>query len=516
MTRHRTVVDVLRAAAEKVPDRDAFVEMDRRLSYSGLQAASGSLARMFSDAGVGRGDVVALLLPSSIEYAACYHGAMRMGAVTSGVNPRLGRSEKASIFERLGAKLTIVDDRLSAEQVSSLVMGRVIELPEVSAAVFDAAAAGRGTDAQPPAEDLEPDDYVAIVWTGGSTGVPKGALFDHSRLAAVAAGTDVLSNAGDIRLSPLPFAHVAFMTRAWDEIEKLTTTVITPTPWSAADALHLMEREKVTVGQGVPTQWSLILSDAAFAKSDLTALRVAGTGGSRVPPELARSMRERLGCPVVVRYTSTETSLGTSTAQDDPDEIVATTVGRPVPGVRLKVAGPDGEALRAGEVGSVHLGSRAAMIGYVERGTRVSWSPPGEDEAPWIDTGDLGWIGEDGNLRLVGRAVEMVIRGGYNIYPAEVEAVLGRHRSVAQVSVVGAPDPVLGEVVVAFVVARPGSRPVLDELRTFCKAELADYKAPDRVRVVDALPLTPIGKVDLRELKKMAAGPERDPEGARA
>jgi len=183
---------------------------------------------------------------------------------------------------------------------------------------------------------------VAVVWTGGSTGIPKGALFDHRNLEAVAAGTDVLSSPRDRRLSPLPFAHVGYMTRPWDEISSRIATVITPTPWRAGDAIRLIERESVTVGQGVPTQWALVLAHPDIDSADLSSLRVAGTGASRVPPELVRAMRERLGCPVVVRYTSTETSLGTGTRPGDPDEVVATTFGAPVSGVELELSGPSG------------------------------------------------------------------------------------------------------------------------------------------------------------------------------
>ena len=301
-----------------------------------------------------------------------------------------------------------------------------------------------------------------MVWTSGSTGVPKGAVFDHRNLAAVAAGTDVLSQPGDRRLSPLPFAHVGYMTRPWDEIAHGVTTVIAPQPWSAATAIDLLVSERVTVGQGVPTQWALMLAHPALAQADVSHLRIAGTGASRVPPELVRAMRSRLGCPVVVRYTSTESSLGTGTRPGDPDEVVATTVGRPVPGVEMAVVDDGGEPAPVGEVGRVRLRSGAVMRGYLGDLTSpdiIDRAATADvlDDAGWITTGDLGWLGDDGNLRLVGRVTEMYIRGGYNIYPAEVEAVLGGHPALAEVAVIGMADPVLGEIGAAFVVLSPGS-----------------------------------------------------------
>jgi acyl-CoA synthetase (AMP-forming)/AMP-acid ligase II len=229
-------------------------------------------------------------------------------------------------------------------------------------------------------------------------------------------------------------------------------------------------------------------------------------------------MRERLGCPVVVRYTSTETSLGTGTRPGDPDEIVATTVGAPVPGVELELVGTDGQVVATGEVGTVRMRSKASMRGYVGVGTSIDQAATGavKDADGWITTGDLGRLGTDGNLRLVGRATEMLIRGGYNVYPSEVEAVLGRHPSVGQVSVVGAPDPVLGEVVVAFVVPSQGELLTLEELRAHCRASLADYKAPDRLEIVSELPTTSLGKVDTRALKHMAAKACHDNKGVNA
>jgi acyl-CoA synthetase (AMP-forming)/AMP-acid ligase II len=507
-----TIVEVLRIAADEFPDDEAFVDGALRITFGALDLAADTVAGIFAGAGVAKGDIVALLLPSSIEYAVSYHAALRLGAVTSGVNPRLGAQERGHICEQLGPVVAVVDPPGSGSEdadkgaVVTADRGREIQRSEIREAVSEAIA-GRGSRPS-TLPRLTASDPIAVVWTGGSTGIPKGALFDHDSLRAVAAGTDVLSAPGDRRLSPLPFAHVGFMTRAWDEISKRIATIITPTPWTAGEAIRLMADERVTVGQGVPTQWALVLGHPDFDRADLSSLRVAGTGAARVPPQLVRAMRERLGCPVVVRYTSTETSLGTGTRPGDPDEVVATTVGVPVPGVELELVGADGGVVGPGVVGpgvvgTVRLRSAAQMLGYVGQGTGIDLERTASvmDSEGWITTGDLGRIGEDGNLRLVGRSTEMLIRGGYNVYPSEVEAVLGSHPAVKQVSVVGAPDDVLGEVVVAFVVVADNTEiPTLEMLRVHCKSFLADYKAPDRLRIVSELPTTPIGKVDTRAL----------------
>jgi acyl-CoA synthetase (AMP-forming)/AMP-acid ligase II len=293
-----------------------------------------------------------------------------------------------------------------------------------------------------------------------------------------------------------------------------------------------MDEERITVAQGVPTQWALVLAEPGLDGADLSSLRIAGTGASRVPAELVAAMRHRLGVPVVVRYTSTEASLGTGTVPGDPDEVVATTVGRPVPGVALAIVDDTGAVLPTGAVGRVRLRSSAVMRGYWGGPTKG----PGADGVVydraatdavlsadgWLTTGDFGFTDPGGCLHLVGRANELYIRGGYNVYPAEVEGVLGGHAGVAQVAVVGAPDPVLGEIGVAFVVPAPGTTPdegpLLAELRDLARSSLADYKAPDRLVLVDSLPLTSMMKVDKRSLagaaEQAASRPPPRPEAA--
>ncbi len=524
-----TVVDVLGAAAVANAGVEAYVEPEtessprRHLTFDEWDRAADGVAGLLARCGVTRGSVVCLLLPSSIDYMVCYAAATRLGAITSGVNLRLGAHEVRSILDRTLPVLTVVEDRAPTPGGPT---GQVLR----RSTVMEASTGPCPTD-RPL---LQGSDPVAVVWTSGTTGLPKGAVFDHGNLAAVAAGTDVLSAIGDRRLSPLPFAHVGSMTRTWDEIAHGVTTVITPTPWRAADAIRIMAEERITVAQGVPTQWALVLAHPDIAHADLSSLRIAGTGASPVPSELVAAMRQRLGVPIVVRYTSTEASLGTGTVPGDPDEVVATTVGRPVSGVSLAVVDDDGCPVAPGAVGTVRLRSAAVMRGYwggpptgpgaagltYDRASTASVLA----EDGWLTTGDFGFVDDDGYLHLVGRANELYIRGGYNVYPAEVEGVLGRHPAVDQVAVVGCPDPVLGEIGVAFVVPVAGGPRdegvLLAELGAAARSSLADYKAPDRVVVADSLPLTSMMKVDKKALAERAASlpptgrPPADPRAA--
>ena len=246
----------------------------------------------------------------------------------------------------------------------------------------------------------------------------------------------------------------------------------------------------------------------SFDEVDTASLRVAGIGAARIPPELVLEMREKLGCPVVVRYASTESCLATGTRLDDDLATITTTVGRPNGGVELTIVDDEGSTCPAGEVGTVCLRSRAQMRGYWHDPERTAEAI---DDDGWLHTGDLGWVGNDGNLRLAGRHTEMYIRGGYNVYPIEVENCLGEHPDVHNSAVLGLPvEHRLGEIGVLFAVAQPGRSLELEQIRTFVKERLADYKAPDRLVVVDELPLTSIGKVDKVALRPHAEQEARE------
>ena len=485
-----TTVELHRATAKMFPDLQAYVDGEDRITFSEWDRKADLAADVFAECGLGRGDVLCLMIPGSIDYAVCYLGAMRLGAITSGINLRLGPLEIASIVERTAPSITICED------------GEVPGVP--GASMTRAELAGRVNEAE--AREFPPvraDDAVAVVWTSGTTGIPKGAVFDHQRLHAVAdsTGRGLTSAPFDRRMSPVPFAHMGYMTRVWDELSNAVTNVMTPKRWSAGWAISAIERERITVGQGTPTQWRLIMDHPTFASTDLSSLRAVTIGAATVPPDIVREIRQRIGCPVVQRYTSTETAIATTTTLEDRPEVVANTVGVPCPGVELRIL-VDGRAAAAEEVGGVQIRSQATMREY--------WRDPELtasvlDGDGWLDTGDLGWLGHDGYLRVVGRRKEMYIRGGYNVYPAEVEAILNEHPKIVQSAVVGTADPILGQIGVAFAVPVSGASLSLDDVREWITRYIADYKRPDHLEVVTELPITPMNKIDKRALGARAA-----------
>ena len=330
--------------------------------------------------------------------------------------------------------------------------------------------------------------------------MPKGAWFDHRALQASAQMSGILSLPFDRRSMPIPFAHAGYMNKLWDQLAFVITCVLLPGAWSAEAMLDLMVKERITGGQGVPTQWAKLVDLPGLAGADLSSLRLASTGSAPVTPELAEKMRTRLGCPIVVRYACTESSTLTGTEPDDPAEVLLHTVGRPLTGVEMMLVDETGDEVPPGETGIIRMRTRCQMRGYWNDPERTAETMSDDG---WIQTGDLGFFRDDGNLVLCGRNTEMYIRGGYNVYPLEVENVLAEHPGVDRVAVLGVPAPVIGEIGVAFVVARdPAAPPSADELKGWCRDRLADYKTPDRVEFVDEMPFTTMMmKIDKKALR---------------
>lgn len=493
----RTVTEVLLATARAHPDRDAYVDGGRRCTYAELDRRSGGFAAALAAHGVRPGDVVAITVPSSIEFAVAYLGATRARAVTSAVNQRLGDAERASILARTNPVVTVAPAAAAVPPEA----GTVVRI----GSEFDTWCEHDPDPALDAAACSAPrEEIVAVVWTSGTTGAPKGATYDHAALAANSAGMGDLCRPADRRLVSLPFAHMGYMTRVWDDLANGVTMVLGTEPWSPAEHLRLIEAERITMATGVPTQWTLVLAHPDLATTDLGSLRLAGIGAAAIPPELVHAMREHLGCPVMTRYTSTEAGLISGTRLGDAPDVVAHTVGVASPIVDIRIVAVDDEhdVTAAGEVGEIRVRSAAMFRGYWRDPQRTAEAL---DADGFLRTGDLGHFGPDGNLRIVGRLKEMYIRGGYNVYPVEIEQALRDHPLVRDAAVVGAPAPVLGEIGVGFVVpADPANLPTLDALREWCRDRLADYKSPDRLVIVPELPVNATHKIDKTRLTTIA------------
>jgi acyl-CoA synthetase (AMP-forming)/AMP-acid ligase II len=389
-----------------------------------------------------------------------------------------------------------VNPRLTAAEQAEL-----LGLVEPAAVLRDEAEveALRMAGAAPAPLPDDPDRLVAIVFTSGTTGVPKGAMFTNRQLEAITrADAGPAWGGGGPSLGSTSLAHIGFMTKFQWHVQKGGTTYLQQR-WSADEALRLISEHRMANLGGVPTQLALILRSPRLGDYDLSCVRSVVLGAGPCPLPLLHDAHQKLGAPVSLRYSCTESGgCGTGTSPDDPlDEGLG--VGFPRAEVELSIRDEEGRAVDVGTVGEVCLRSPTAMTGYFR-------NPDATTAAFWSDgfvrTGDLGYVNDVGRLFLAGRSKEMYVRGGYNVFPVEVEEVLLAHPAVAAVAVVAKPDLVMGERAVAVVVPADAARPPdLDELRRHGATRLSSYKLPDELRLVDALPLTAMDKLDRRALE---------------
>lgn len=508
-----TLGGLLRAAAAQAGDEPAFRYGEERLTYAEWDRLADRVAAHLREHGVGRGDVVALLLPSTPLYHVLYLAAARLGAVTTGINARYRRSEIGHILRRSGARLLVMVDRWHEADFASMVADERGALPDLDEVVILAAETlrrstvaavdGFAPGVGPAGDAAEPDDPVAIIFTSGTTGIPKGAWYTHRNLLALAEIETRRYAGGEIPFrkhlaAGLSFAHIGTMARIGIQIAHAGMSII----HDSFDPLAVMaaiERERLVHLGGIPTQILMLLDHPERPRFDLSSLRSVLLGGAPSSPALIRRIQAELGVTISVRYSSTEVGIGTASLADDPLELLTTTVGKPTPGVELQIVDADNRAVPEGAVGEVVLRSPASMRGY--------WRDPQQtaqvlDTQGWIHTGDLGFIDAQGYVHLRGRQSEMYIRGGYNVYPSEVEDRLARHPKVARVAILGVPDDKWGEIGWAFVVPRTASDPpTLAELRAFAGEELASFKRPDGMTVLPSLPVTPMFKIDKAALR---------------
>jgi len=499
--------EITREAARRFGDATAYVAPGGwPLEYREVDRLSDRVAAGLVGRGIVAGDVVALVLPPGPEYLVAYLGAAKVGAIITGVNDRLADRERQAILDI--ARPSIV---LAAPDVAP-----ASDVPTISVEPSNApddVLRGLQADGDPLRLPPDPDRPVAIIFTSGTTGLPKGALYTERQLAFITE-TDVGGRwgGGPRTLTGTSFAHLGFMTKLPGNLMRGGTTFILPR-WRAHDALELIARERMTSIAGVPTQLALMLAQDDFDAIDLDCVRYIVVGGGPVTPGLAAEARTRFGAALATRYSCTEAGIGLGTAFDDPEEDAVVSVGRPHPSIDLAVLDDHDTPVTAGEIGRICLRSPAVMARYWRDpdGTRAAFTATGH-----VRTGDLGWVDDQGRLRLVGRSKEMYVRGGYNVYPVEVEAVLSTHPGLRAVAVVPRPDAVMGEIGVAVIVP-DGVPPALDELRTFARDRLARYKLPEALVTVDALPLTAGEKVDRRALLGMLhhgpEGPTPEPTG---
>jgi acyl-CoA synthetase (AMP-forming)/AMP-acid ligase II len=496
------LADTAAEAARRFGERVAFVtDEGLSLTYEEFNRLADETAVGLAERGVGEGDVVALVVPAVPEHFIAYVAAAKLGAVTAAVNPKLVSAERAAVLRSANPRLVIATAELAPADVAE--PGQLTLITPGSSAADVLTDLRRPGQAPPPLEaDL--DRPIAIVFTSGTTGIPKGAVFGGRQIAFITQ-CDVGDQwgQGGHAMAGSALAHLGPTTKLAGNLQKGNTQHISRRPWKASEALATIAELKIAAFGGVPTQVALMLRDPSFDTTDLSSVKAVVMGGGPATPALIREARQRIPAPLSVRYSCTEAGIGCGTSFTDPLEDAEVSVGRPQAGVRLSILGDDGSPVQPGEIGEVCLGSPAVMEGYWRNSTANAdvFTDDGS-----VRTGDLGWLDDHGRLRLAGRNRERYVRGGYNVHPMEVEAVLADYPDVAAVAIVGRTDPVMGEVGVAVVVPRPGApTPELSELRAFAADRLTRYKLPDDLVVLTELPLTAGEKIDRRALERLIA-----------
>jgi long-chain acyl-CoA synthetase len=468
---------------------------DAHLSYDEFRDSALRVAAAVQARGIEPGDRVGMVLPNVLSFPIVFYGALLAGAAVVPMNPLLKAREVEYYLRDSGARLVVTGEQ-SAEPVVEAATTVGIDAVTVGPAMPDALLAEEPL-AGPV--DRADDDTAVILYTSGTTGQPKGAELTHAGLNSNARTTQETLLEGspdDVIMGCLPLFHVFGLTCSLNAGVLAGSTLTLIPRFDGGKALSVVERDGVTVFQGVPTMFSAMLHQPDATDSDMSSLRLCISGGSAMPVEVMRSFEEAFGCIVLEGYGLSETSPVASFNHPHAERKPGS-IGTPIRGVELRLVDDEGNDTSAGEVGEIAVRGENVMKGY--------WNRP-EDTATaipdgWFRTGDLARQDEDGYFFIVDRKKEMIIRGGYNVYPREIEEALYEHPAVAEAACIGIKHPDLGEEVAAAVALKPGASAEADELKAFVKERVAAYKYPRHLWVVDALPKGPTGKILRRSVE---------------
>jgi acyl-CoA synthetase (AMP-forming)/AMP-acid ligase II len=506
-------------AADRFAERIAIEDGSSRLSFAQLYQQARSFGGALVASGVEPGERVAVWAFNCVEWVVAALGLVHAGAVLVPVNTRFKGGEAADILLRARVRVLVtVTDFLGVDYVAML-RSSDVALPRLQTVVvargpvpagceswdrfMDRSSHANRTVVDRRSSELGPFEPSDILFTSGTTGAPKGVIMTHGRTLRVASDWVAMTGLGgdDRYLMVNPYFHMFGLKAGILACVVSGATMLPEAVFDVDRILERIERDRVSVLPGPPTLYQAILDHPDRPGCRLSTLRVAVTGAADIPVELVRRITAELPFSTVITgYGLTEAGTATATGPADDVETIATTVGRPRPGFELRIVGDDGD-LGPGEPGEVVVRGESVMAGYLDdpEATEQVLSPDG-----WLRTGDIGVVDEAGCLRIVGRKKDMFIVGGFNAYPAEIENALLRHPAITQAAVIGIPDNRLGEVGMAFVVTGSGE-PTSADIIAWCKAEMANYKVPRVVTIIDQLPVNATGKV-MKEALRARAG----------
>ena len=492
------LADNLIRSGKAFPDRPAVRLDDTVLSYRALEERTAQVAGVLRDRGIRSDDRVAVMLPNMPEFAMIYYGVLRVGAVVVPMNPLLKAREVAHYLRDSGARLMFADVACVDEALAGASATGTDHL--IVDGAFDQVLAT--TDPLTSMVERSNTDTAVILYTSGTTGLPKGAELTHHNLATnveVTAMDLIQAGPEDVIFGGLPLFHSFGQTCGLNTAVRVGACLTLVSRFTPEKALEVLARDGVTVFEGVPTMYVALLGARNMSTYNVSALRVCVSGGAALPVEVLRGFEAQFGCMILEGYGLSETSPVASFNHPDRERKPGS-IGTPIRGVEMRVVDDNGRDVPTGDVGEIAIRGDNVMKGY--------WGQPAATADAiadgWFLSGDLGRIDHDGYFAIVDRKKELIIRGGYNVYPREIEEVLYEHPAVVEAAVVGVPDESLGEEIGAAVVLRPGANVTEDDIRDFVKGQVAAYKYPRKVWLVEALPKGPTGKVLKREIRPPA------------
>jgi acyl-CoA synthetase (AMP-forming)/AMP-acid ligase II len=490
----RTIGEIARVNAQRAPSAEAVVHGERRLSWAELSERTNRVANALAgELAVGRGDRIAYVGRSCVEAFELLHAVPRLGAMFVPLNERLAGAELHRIIASTEPTALVHDGAFASLAAELAGVGGLPRIGVRTEGVRDYEELASLGSPEDPTVEVGVDDIASICFTSGTTGTPKGVLMRHGAQLAFArveaALEPILPGARHLFVRPLSVAP-GHRLAAWHGLGA-GATVLVPR-FTAAEFFRVVERERITNVLLAPTTLRMLLDEGNSEHHDLSSLRTIVYGGAPMSRELLAEVLAFFPCSVLQGYGSSEAGQALYLSDEDHRSGRLQTNGRPVPGVELSIRDAHGREVADGEVGELHVRSEQLAAGY--------WRDPAKTAAAfvadWYRTGDLCARGSDGLYRIAGRTSDMIISGGFNIMPGEVENVLATHGAVREVAVYGVPDRMWGEAVHAAVVLEPGAQVAADELIALCRAELASFKKPREIVFLEALPLTPAGKVD--------------------
>ena len=491
------------------PSGPCLRDADRTLTNEEFDAAVTAAAAQLTQRGVAAGDTVAVMLPNCVELVVTMFAAWAVGAALTPVNPALTDDEALYQVQDSTSQVIVGDHR--AAQLAATAGVQHLDVTAVGR------SQARTSSPDPSGSSAAgPEDFALIIYTSGTTGRPKGVLLDHANLTSM---TDSLIQAlaltgNDVSLLVLPLFHVNGLAVSVLSTMRAGGSVVIAPKFSIESFWDLVEQHRPTFFSAVPTIYAL-LETRTTRPVDTSSLRFAICGAAPMPVDLIDRIEQRFGVPVIEGYGLSESTVAATlnplTGPRRPG-----TVGPPLPGQQVAIQAPDGSPAPAGHRGEVVIRGANVMRGYLGRPEATAITV----RDGWLHTGDVGFLDDAGYLVLVDRMKDMIIRGGENIYPKEIEDVLYTHPSVLEAAVVGEPDPLMGEVPVGYVALRAGMHTTVDELTTLCRQSLARYKQPQQIRILPGLPKNSVGKL-VKGLLRTGANPSqstqpKDHPGARA